>query len=311
MAGRVSPAVILMSVVQKQRQLILNRKVRSLRRWCSKPSGDRDPGNLLLKTAWYGSELLGIAASFFRSPEKLVEREVAEVDREIIVEIIKGDFQRSYFVTGRKGKQVIMLNLYDCSGDVTVDAYEDECEFADPVGSFKGVSRFKRNCTNFGSLIEKSSMKLMKWEDFEDKGVGHWRFRCTMAFPWKPILSATGYTEYYLSKESGKICRHVEHWNVPKMALFKQLLKPSRQTNTGMPRLILVLVLLSVSELEDGHPLVRNEGCCKVDLYKLNASVYVANELVWTLVFWIKMLQALCDITLEPIELTRLYAGGV
>ncbi|KAL8195953.1 hypothetical protein R6Q57_024953 [Mikania cordata] len=188
MAGRVSPTVILMSVVQKQ---VSNRKVRSLRQWCSKPSGDQDPGNLILKTAWYGSELLGIAASFFRSPEKLVEREVAEVDREIIVEIIKGDFQRSYFVTG----------------DVTVDAYEDDCEFADPVGSFKGVSRFKRNCTNFGSLIEKSSMKLMKWEDFEDKGVGHWRFSCTMAFPWKPILSATGYTEYYLSKESGKICR--------------------------------------------------------------------------------------------------------
>ncbi|KAL8258469.1 hypothetical protein R6Q59_030510 [Mikania micrantha] len=101
MAGRVSPAVIVMSVVQKQ---VSNREVRSLRRWCSKPSGDRDPGNLILKTAWYGSELLGIAASFFRSSEKLVEREsieVAEVDREIIVEIIKGDFQRSYFVTGR------------------------------------------------------------------------------------------------------------------------------------------------------------------------------------------------------------------
>ncbi|PWA66500.1 hypothetical protein CTI12_AA326400 [Artemisia annua] len=59
-----------------------------------------------------------------------------------------------------------------------------------------------------------------------------------MSFPWKAILSgtwrhkssyavATGYTEYYLSKESGKVCRHVEHWNVPKMALFKQLLKPS------------------------------------------------------------------------------------
>lgn len=183
-----------------------------------------ESGNLLLKTAWYGSELLGIAASFFRSPENVVEGgnggiELAEdgvgvgvIDRSIIVETIKGDFQRSYFVTGA----------------LTVDAYEEDCEFADPAGSFKGLGRFKRNCTNFGSLIEKSNMKLMKWEDFEDKGIGHWRFSCTMSFPWKPILSATGYTEYYLSKESGKVCRHVEHWNVPKMALFKQLLKPSR-----------------------------------------------------------------------------------
>ncbi|CAH1412024.1 unnamed protein product [Lactuca virosa] len=181
-----------------------------------------ESGNLLLKTAWYGSELLGIAASFFRSPEniddganrgiELAGDRVGVIDRSIIVETIKEDYQRSYFVTGA----------------LTLDAYEDDCEFADPAGSFKGLRRFKRNCTNFGSLIEKSNMKLMKWEDFEDKGIGHWRFSCTMSFPWKPILSATGYTEYYISKESGKVCRHVEHWNVPKMALFKQLLKPSR-----------------------------------------------------------------------------------
>lgn len=48
-----------------------------------------------------------------------------------------------------------------------MDVYEDKCEFADPAGSFRGVSRFKRNCTNFGYLIERSNMKLMKWEDLE------------------------------------------------------------------------------------------------------------------------------------------------
>ena len=53
------------------------------------------------------------------------------------------------------------------SGNLTLNAYEDKCEFADPAGSFKGLSRFKRNCTNFGYLVETSNMKLMKWEDFE------------------------------------------------------------------------------------------------------------------------------------------------
>ncbi|KAI3703541.1 hypothetical protein L1987_73692 [Smallanthus sonchifolius] len=213
MATTLSPA----SSVTVHRYLLPNRKVNCTRIRCS--GGGGNSGNIILKAAWYGSELLGIGASFFRSRKDVVEgdnrsMEVGEdgvIERAVIVETIKGDFERSYFVTG----------------DVTVDAYEDDCEFADPAGSFKGVGRFKRNCTNFGYLIEKSSMKLMKWEDFEDKGIGHWRFSCIMAFPWKPILSATGYTEYYLSKESGKVCRHVEHWNVPKMALFKQLLKPS------------------------------------------------------------------------------------
>ncbi|KVH91117.1 Protein of unknown function DUF2358 [Cynara cardunculus var. scolymus] len=160
----------------------------------STSSQGSDPGNLMLKTAWYGSELLGIAASFFRSPEKIVEGGIklagdgdGVIDRSVIVETIKGDFQRSYFVTGA----------------VTLDAYEDDCEFADPAEVYVDSKEI-------------------------DKGIGHWRFSCTMSFPWKPILSATGYTEYYLSKDSGKVCRHVEHWNVPKMALFKQLLKPSR-----------------------------------------------------------------------------------
>ncbi|XP_021767132.1 uncharacterized protein LOC110731575 [Chenopodium quinoa] len=181
-----------------------------------------EPENVVLKVAWYASELLGIAASIFRSPpsddvideySELPCDESGTIDRAAVVETIKADFQRSYFVTG----------------NLTLGAYEEDCEFADPAGSFKGLRRFKRNCTNFGSLIKKSDMKLMKWEDFEDKGIGHWRFSCIMSFPWKPILSATGYTEYYYDPRSGKVCRHVEHWNVPKMALLKQILKPSRQ----------------------------------------------------------------------------------
>ncbi|PHU09661.1 hypothetical protein BC332_21521 [Capsicum chinense] len=186
----------------------------------SQESSESD--NLLLKMAWYGSEFLGIAASFFRSPTsteaspegslELAADESGLVDRALVVDTIKDDFQRSYFVTG----------------NLTLNAYEENCEFADPAGSFKGLSRFKRNCTNFGYLVETSDMKLMKWEDFEDKAIGHWRFSCILSFPWKPILSATGYTEYYFNEKSGKVCRHIEHWNVPKMALLKQIIRPSR-----------------------------------------------------------------------------------
>ncbi|KAF0891445.1 hypothetical protein E2562_009867 [Oryza meyeriana var. granulata] len=197
--------------------------------------------NAVLKAAWYGSELLGVAASFFRpsQPPKDGDAGAAEEGasepqgRAQVAEAIKDDFARSYFVTG----------------NLTLKAYEDNCEFADPAGSFRGLQRFKRNCTNFGSLLEKSNMKLTKWEDLEDKSIGHWRFSCVMSFPWRPILSgkcvpfsmskefsvshciscsATGYTEYYFDTGSGKVCRHVEHWNVPKMALLRQIFRPSR-----------------------------------------------------------------------------------
>lgn len=60
----------------------------------------------MLKLAWYGSELLGIATSFFRKTEAPSElRELARdgsgvVDRALLVQTIKEDFERSYFVTG-------------------------------------------------------------------------------------------------------------------------------------------------------------------------------------------------------------------
>ncbi|KAI8545070.1 hypothetical protein RHMOL_Rhmol07G0014000 [Rhododendron molle] len=114
---------------------------------------DTEPQNVLLKMAWYSSELLGIAASFFRSPSSVgtsvegLELSVdgsGAIDRAVVVETIKEDFQ-----------------------SLTLEAYEEDCEFADPAGSFRGLRRFKRNCTNFGSLVDKSDMKLMKWEDLE------------------------------------------------------------------------------------------------------------------------------------------------
>lgn len=70
-----------------------------------------EPENVLLKIAWYGSELLGIAASVFRSPASpppptLTGFEVpvdcsGRVVRVAVVDSIKQDFKRSYFVTGQ------------------------------------------------------------------------------------------------------------------------------------------------------------------------------------------------------------------
>lgn len=65
--------------------------------------------NAVLKAAWYGSELLGIAASLFRPPPSSPEEgsdadaeggAVGSLDHAGVVEAIKDDFARSYFVTG-------------------------------------------------------------------------------------------------------------------------------------------------------------------------------------------------------------------
>lgn len=75
------------------------------------------------------------------------------------------------FIT--KSHEILRLVVCTLSGNLTLTAYEEDCEFADPAGSFKGLRRFKRNCTNFGSLLEKSNMKLMRWEDSEVRSTAH------------------------------------------------------------------------------------------------------------------------------------------
>lgn len=63
--------------------------------------------------------------------------------------------------------QILTDHCFSSLGNLTLNAYNEDCEFADPAGSFRGLRRFKRNCSNFGSLLEKSNMKLMKWEEYE------------------------------------------------------------------------------------------------------------------------------------------------
>lgn len=81
-----------------------------------------EPENLLLKVAWYGSELLGIAASVFRSPASPPSMTGFEVPidcsgravRVAVVDSIKQDFKRSYFVTGQWKKTIRISNCGFC-----------------------------------------------------------------------------------------------------------------------------------------------------------------------------------------------------
>ncbi|KAK8965259.1 hypothetical protein KSP40_PGU019771 [Platanthera guangdongensis] len=88
-------------------------KNRIFRCHCGKPRSSLGDGgssseNTVLRIAWYGSELLGITASIFRpAPPQIEIAEIAEdgldlPDRAQIVEAIKDDFRRSYFVTGQE-----------------------------------------------------------------------------------------------------------------------------------------------------------------------------------------------------------------
>ncbi|BBM98600.1 hypothetical protein MPTK1_1g14720 [Marchantia polymorpha subsp. ruderalis] len=179
------------------------------------PTAEASP---LVKLAWYGSEAFGNAVATFRpkSGEDQADDDGelkfdGPVSREDAVDLIKKDFDRSYFVTG----------------NMATGIYENDCEFADPFVSFKGLKRFRQNVGNLGSFMEESSLKLTEWQEYEDRIYARWRFNCVLSLPWRPILAATGSTEYFFNKDSGKIYKHVESWDISPADGVRQLFKPN------------------------------------------------------------------------------------
>ncbi|CAM6105128.1 unnamed protein product [Calypogeia fissa] len=171
--------------------------------------------NVFVRAAWYGSEAFGkVVAGFRPSKEEEVEEESVNdgpIERKEAVELLRVDLDRSYFVTG----------------NMATGIYEEDCEFADPFVSFKGLKRFKQNVGNLGSFMEESSLKLVDWQEYEDRIFAKWRFNCVLALPWRPILAASGSTEYFFSNDSGKIYKHIETWDISPMDGLRQLFKPN------------------------------------------------------------------------------------
>lgn len=75
------------------------------------PTADASP---LVKMAWYGSEALGKAVAAFRPSSGSAETEEeavygGPVPRSEAVELIRKDYERSYFVTGERAPQFILF----------------------------------------------------------------------------------------------------------------------------------------------------------------------------------------------------------
>eukprot|EP00903_Cladosiphon_okamuranus_P009328 g8897.t1 len=180
-----------------------------------KPTSD-DP-SLGIKAAWYGSELFGNIIGLGKSKEKAESGSESPAEEPIsrpdAVARLKTDFDRFYFVTGQ----------------MDLDLYEPDCVFADPFVAFEGRERFKNNLDNLGSLMQDVSLDVTSWKVEEASLKTKWRFRCVLGLPWKPTLAAAGGTEFFFNKDSGRIERHVESWEIEPIDALKQLIRPGRK----------------------------------------------------------------------------------
>jgi len=171
-----------------------------------------------IKAAWYASEAFGWVARFLRGKREHLRAvplsnytPESPLPRSRAMELLREDYDdHKYFVTGES----------------SMEAYDAQCEFADPFVCFRGLDRFRANVSNLGAFMEDVNLDT---EFVDGPGLdaitARWRFRCVLGLPWRPSLSASGSTVHIFDPTTGLIVRHIENWDIAAGDGLKQVFK--------------------------------------------------------------------------------------
>eukprot|EP00468_Gymnochlora_sp_CCMP2014_P011047 CAMPEP_0167757234 /NCGR_PEP_ID=MMETSP0110_2-20121227/9813_1 /TAXON_ID=629695 /ORGANISM="Gymnochlora sp., Strain CCMP2014" /LENGTH=573 /DNA_ID=CAMNT_0007643403 /DNA_START=96 /DNA_END=1820 /DNA_ORIENTATION=+ len=197
----------------------------------AKPVLKKQPINALGKVIWYSTEALGQASALFKgvsgtkveegiSKTEVVELEESEsisrtatLSKDEALSLLKDDCENAYFITG----------------EASANLYESDCEFADPFASFKGYDRFAANLRNLQPFIIESFVKLLNFE--EESGPPYsvntkFMVRLKLGLPWKPEIAWVWGVRYEFSEVTGRVCRHIESWDISPDKAIAQLFRP-------------------------------------------------------------------------------------
>jgi hypothetical protein len=78
--------------------------------------------------------------------------------------------------------------------------------------------------TNFCRDIQ---LEIMEWHEGEQELQTKWRFSAILDLPWRPRLAAAGGTTHVFNPETGRVCKHIEAWDVQPGRVVRELLRPS------------------------------------------------------------------------------------
>lgn len=167
-----------------------------------------------LQPVWQATEVLGNLASLGRPDE---DDDGDAIDRssplrwEALVEALRKDYESAYFITGQLDRSI----------------YEEDCEFADPFASFRGLTRFQNNLRNLAPFIEDPKLTLLDFtadeDDLEVRTLV--RISLTLKLPWRPRIGWRWGVRYGINPESGRVCLHREEWSVTAEEGVRQLFR--------------------------------------------------------------------------------------
>ena len=101
------------------------------------------------------------------------------------------------------------------------------CPAADSV-SFKGLARFKENLDNLaGGFITDSDCRLLQFgADGDDRFMSRAVVKLQLGLPWRPVLAWVWGVAYEINPDTGRVCRHLESWEVSAAEGVAQLFRP-------------------------------------------------------------------------------------
>lgn len=144
------------------------------------------------------------------------------------------------------------LRNYLWTGELDLNAFDEQCRFTDPTISFIGTEQFVTNIRNLrpivDALVTESQSKLLSIEVDENEGYVQTRWNMVGKLekvPWKPSIDVIGRTKFwYQLQEDNKyrVTFYDEDWEIPAGLALLQLVTPRGTiANTNDERIWLVL----------------------------------------------------------------------
>lgn len=136
---------------------------------------------------------------------------------EALTDIIRKDYETVFWATGNGN----------------FDVFDEDCLFADPFSSFRGLKRFKANAENLGKFVIDPKLRVTKCEVArndagEDVVIIGWSYSSKLKLPWRPVLAAAGETSHTVDSGSGLVREYREAWRSDVWEVVFRLLKPSK-----------------------------------------------------------------------------------
>jgi len=172
------------------------------------------------------SALTDLVNGFNKStPASLYNRGPAPMTKEELMKFLDQDYT---------------VNNYLWTGDLSLEAFDEQCTFQDPTISFQGLSTYHTNVQNLAKVVrwatnnqveQKTKSILLDIQCDEHYVETRWNMVGELtALPWNPCIDVIGRTKFwYRSNSQGelKVYKYDEEWEMSAAKALWQLVTPS------------------------------------------------------------------------------------